>query len=100
MYWLSATPVGKKMYETHEGLSKEYEVSCEELDFLNDIAKECGVTGSRIMGGGFGGCTINLVKDELYDAFIETAKKKYFEKYNKLPKVYDVVISDGSRKLC
>ena len=92
--------VGKKMYETHEGLSKEYEVSCEELDFLNDIAKECGVTGSRIMGGGFGGCTINLVKDELYDAFIETAKKKYFEKYNKLPKVYDVVISDGSRKLC
>ena len=92
--------VGKKMYETHEGLSKEYEVSCEELDFLNDVAKECGVTGSRIMGGGFGGCTINLVKDELYDSFIETAKKKYFEKYNKVPKVYDVVISDGSRKIC
>jgi galactokinase len=45
--------VGKKMYETHEGLSKEYEVSCEELDFLNDIARENGVTGSRIMGGGF-----------------------------------------------
>ena len=43
--------VGKRMYETHEGLSKDYEVSCIELDYLNDIAKECGVTGSRIMGG-------------------------------------------------
>ena len=51
--------VGQKMYETHHGMSKLYEVSCEELDFLNDIAKECGVTGSRVMGGGFGGCTIN-----------------------------------------
>ena len=87
------------MYETHEGLSKDYEVSCEELDFLNDIAKECGVTGSRIMGGGFGGCTINLVKDELYDNFIKTAKEKYAAKYGKMPKVYDVVIGDGSRKL-
>ena len=92
--------VGKMMYETHNGLSKEYEVSCEELDFLNDIAKECGVTGSRIMGGGFGGCTINLVKDELYRSFIETAKKKYAEKYGKEPKVIDVVIGDGSRRLC
>lgn len=58
-------------------MSKLYEVSCEELDFLNDIARECGVTGSRVMGGGFGGCTINLVKDELYDAFIARAKDAY-----------------------
>ncbi len=92
--------VGQKMYETHYGLSKEYEVSCEELDYLNDIAKECGVTGSRIMGGGFGGCTINLVKEALYTKFIETAKEKYSAKYGKEPKVYDVVISDGSRKIC
>ena len=92
--------VGKKMYETHEGLSKDYEVSCEELDFLNDIAKENGVTGSRIMGGGFGGCTINLVKDELYDTFIADAKAKYAAKYGKEPKVIDVVIGDGSRKIC
>ncbi|MDE6178901.1 MAG: galactokinase, partial [Duncaniella sp.] len=56
--------VGERMYQTHEGLSKDYEVSCEELDFLNDIAREEGVTGSRIMGGGFGGCTINLVSDD------------------------------------
>ncbi len=92
--------VGKKMYETHHGLSKDYEVSCEELDFLNDIAKENGVTGSRIMGGGFGGCTINLVKDELYDKFIADVKEKYTAKYGKAPKIYDVVISEGSHKVC
>ena len=92
--------VGQKMYETHYGLSKEYEVSCEELDYLNDIAKENGVTGSRIMGGGFGGCTINLVKEELYDKFIADAKEKFAAKYGHAPKVYDVVIGDGSRKLC
>ncbi len=91
--------VGKKMYETHAGLSKDYEVSCEELDYLNDIAKECGVTGSRIMGGGFGGCTINLVKNELYDNFIATAKAKFNEKYGHEPVVYPVIISDGARKL-
>lgn len=92
--------VGQKMYETHHGMSKLYEVSCEELDFLNDIAFDCGVTGSRIMGGGFGGCTINLVKNELYETFISTVKDRYKEKYGRSPKVYDVVISDGSRKLC
>ena len=91
--------VGAKMYETHHGMSKLYEVSCEELDFLNDIAKECGVTGSRVMGGGFGGCTINLVKEELYDHFIQTAISSYKEKYGREPKIYDVVISDGARHL-
>lgn len=92
--------VGKEMYLTHEGLSKDYEVSCEELDFLNDIAKKDGVTGSRVMGGGFGGCTINLVKDELYDKFIEDAKTEFKKKFGKDPKVYNVVISDGSHKVC
>ncbi len=91
--------VGQKMYETHYGMSKQYEVSCEELDYLNDIAKECAVTGSRVMGGGFGGCTINLVKDELYDKFIATAREKFNGKFGHEPKVYDVVISDGARRL-
>jgi len=91
--------VGQKMYETHYGLSKDYEVSCEELDFLNDVAKECSVTGSRIMGGGFGGCTINLVADELYENFTKTVVAKFKEKYGKEPIVIDVVIGDGSRKL-
>ena len=91
--------VGEKMYETHYGMSRLYEVSCEELDFLNDIAKECQVTGSRVMGGGFGGCTINLVKNELYDAFIEKAKVTFTDRFGHEPKVYDVIISDGARKL-
>lgn len=91
--------VGRCMYETHNGLSKDYEVSCEELDYLNDIAKECGVTGSRIMGGGFGGCTINLVKNELLDAFTATAKEKFNARYGHEPKVYEVIISDGARRL-
>ena len=91
--------VGQKMFETHHGMSKKYEVSCEELDFLNDVAFDCGVTGSRVMGGGFGGCTINLVKNELYETFITTAKERFKEKFGRSPKVYDVVISDGSRKL-
>lgn len=90
--------VGRCMYGTHEGMSKLYEVSCEELDYLNDIAKECGVAGSRIMGGGFGGCTVNLVKDELYDNFIETAKVKFNEKYGHEPKIYPVIVSDGARR--
>ena len=90
--------VGAKMYETHWGMSKLYEVSCEELDFLATLAKECGVTGCRIMGGGFGGCTINLVKDELYDAFIARAKADFNAKYGHEPQIYPVVISDGARK--
>lgn len=92
--------VGKMMYETHAGLSKEYEVSCEELDFLNDVAKEAGVTGSRIMGGGFGGCTINLVSEELYGHFVKSAIDKFYDKFGKKPVVIDVVIADGARKLC
>ncbi|MDE6644037.1 MAG: galactokinase [Muribaculaceae bacterium] len=91
--------VGEKMYETHAGLSKDYEVSCEELDYLNDIARECGVTGSRIMGGGFGGCTINLVKKDLRDKFVKTVVEKFTLKYGHAPKIYDVIISDGASKL-
>lgn len=90
--------VGEKMYETHEGLSKDYEVSCEELDYLNEVAKECGVTGSRIMGGGFGGCTVNLVKKDLVEPFIATVKEKFNAKYGHEPRIYPVIVSDGSRR--
>ena len=92
--------VGQKMYETHHGLSKEYEVSCEELDFLNEVAKENGVTGCRIMGGGFGGCTINLVKDDIYDKFVEDVTAKFTAKYGHAPEIYPVIISEGSHKVC
>ena len=91
--------VGRKMYETHRGLSHDYEVSCEELDFLNDIARDNGVTGSRIMGGGFGGCTINLVRDDIHDRFIADAVRRFADRYGHEPKVYDVVISDGARRI-
>ncbi|MFR9620704.1 MAG: galactokinase [Rikenellaceae bacterium] len=91
--------VGAQMYATHDGLSKDYEVSCEELDFLNDVAKECGVTGSRMMGGGFGGCTINLVKVDKYDAFVKCVTDKFFEKYDIHAGVIDVVISEGTRRI-
>ncbi len=91
--------VGKRMYETHWGMSRDYEVSCEELDFLATVAEECGVTGSRIMGGGFGGCTINLVKEELYDNFVKTVTERFEQKYGHKPEIYPVVISDGSRIL-
>ena len=91
--------VGERMYQTHWGMSKDYEVSCEELDFLVTVAEQCGVTGSRIMGGGFGGCTINLVKEELYENFVNTVTEQFAEKYGHKPAIYPVVISDGSRIL-
>ena len=91
--------VGEMMYQTHFGLSRLYEVSCEELDFLNKLARRMEVTGSRVMGGGFGGCTINLVKNELYDKFVNEAIGKFTEKFGHAPKIYNVVISDGARKL-
>ena len=91
--------VGEMMYQTHFGLSRLYEVSCEELDFLVKLARKMDVTGARVMGGGFGGCTINLVKEELYDAFIDAAVAQFTAKFAHAPKIYNVVISDGARKL-
>lgn len=91
--------VGEMMYQTHFGLSHLYEVSCEELDFLNKLARKMDVCGSRVMGGGFGGCTINLVKDELYQPFIDAAKKEFAAKFGHEPMVYDVVVSDGAREI-
>lgn len=90
---------GEMMYQTHFGMSRLYEVSCEELDFLNKLARKCDVSGSRVMGGGFGGCTINLVKKELYDNFISVARARFNEQFGHEPKVYDVVISDGARRV-
>ena len=91
--------VGELMYQTHFGLSRLYEVSCEELDFLNKLARKMDVTGSRVMGGGFGGCTINLVKDELYKPFLDAVNKEFTAKFGHAPKIYDVVVSDGAREI-
>lgn len=89
--------MGKLMYATHEGLSKLYEVSCPELDFMVEWAKERPeVAGARVMGGGFGGCTINLVKTDKVDEFIAFMKQRYESKYNKVPEVYVTSIEKGT----
>ena len=75
--------LGALMFQTHEGLQHDYQVSCKELDFLVDKARHInGVLGARMMGGGFGGCTINLVKTDKVAAFIEEMKKAYQSAYN------------------
>lgn len=91
--------VGKQMYLTHEGLAKDYEVSCVEIDFLVDKAHQLGVTGSRIMGGGFGGCTINLMKDSLYDSFCSEVRQSYKDRFDVECQIIPVVIGDGARRL-
>ena len=91
--------VGKQMYLTHDGLSKDYEVSCDEIDFLVDEARRSGVSGSRIMGGGFGGCTINLARNELCDAFCTAIRQNYRSRFGIDCQIIPVVIGDGARRL-
>ncbi|MDD4150008.1 MAG: galactokinase [Bacteroidales bacterium] len=88
---------GQKMFATHDGLSNLYQVSCSELDLLVDIAKKSeGVVGARMMGGGFGGCTINIIKDSLVDDFIEKTTRDFNEKIGSIPLFYKVKITDGT----
>lgn len=89
--------LGTLMYETHEGLSKAYEVSCPELDFLVDKVKNVpAVLGARMMGGGFGGCTINIVKEEEIDALVDQLKPLYFEQFGLALEAYIVETDNGS----
>jgi galactokinase len=92
--------LGKKMFETHDGLSKDYEVSCKELDFLVDAVRNNeNVIGARMMGGGFGGCTINIVKNEGIDELVKTLSKKYLQEMD-LPLTAIVAnIEDGTSML-
>jgi galactokinase len=89
--------LGKKMYATHEGLSKDYEVSCKELDFLvNAVKNNNAVLGARMMGGGFGGCTINLVREDAIDKLVEDVAELY-ERKMKLPlTAYIAQIENGT----
>jgi len=87
---------GKLMNASHVSLRDDYEVSCEEIDILVEEAwKVPGVIGSRITGGGFGGCTVSIVKDEAIDAFKERVEKAYEEKTGKMAEFYIVEIGDG-----
>lgn len=89
---------GKRMYETHEGLKTKYDVSCKELDFLVDFTKNYdGVLGARMMGGGFGGCTINLVKKDFKDKMIELLSLKYKNIFNIDAEFYDIDIVEGTK---
>lgn len=88
---------GKKMYETHQGLSELYEVSCEELDFLvEESKKHSGVIGARMMGGGFGGCTINLVLNKDLHEYISKMSTAYEKKFGVKMTTYVVTIRDGT----
>ena len=88
---------GKLMYEAHNGLSKEYEVSCAESDFLVSAIKELkGVKGARQMGGGFGGCIITLVEKDSAELFINDIQEKYEREYGKTPDCYSMNISQGA----
>lgn len=89
---------GKQMYETHQGLSEDYEVSCPELDFLVSLAMQRPeVVGARMMGGGFGGCTINIVAVEHVADFSRFAEAAYQERYGSTPAIYVTRIEDGTR---
>ena len=91
---------GKLMNQSHISLRDDYDVSCEEIDILVDLAwKIPGVLGSRITGGGFGGCTVSIVKDESVDTFIETIGKTYLEKVGHEAEFYTVDIGDGASRL-
>lgn len=91
---------GKLMNASHESLRYDYEVSCEEIDILVDLAQAMpGVIGSRITGGGFGGCTVSIVKNEAVDTFIEEIGKAYLEKVGHEAEFYVVDIGDGAGKL-
>jgi galactokinase len=89
--------LGKKMFQTHDGLSKEYEVSCAELDFLVDsVRSNPDILGARMMGGGFGGCTINLVKEEAVEKLITELSISYKQKMKKELSAYVAQIEEGT----
>lgn len=91
---------GKYLYQSHAGLSEKYQVSCAELDKLVDIAQRIdGVLGSRMMGGGFGGCTISLVEKSKLQAFESTMRREYKTPDGNEPIIYDVVVDEGACKI-
>lgn len=91
--------IGELLYETHAGLSSLYEVSCAELDFLVEQARQHGVIGARVMGGGFGGCTINIIRQEDIAAFIEKSSSAFESQFGHKPHTYLVETSDGTYRL-
>ena len=91
---------GKLMNASHESLKTDYEVSCPEIDLLVDLAQAMpGVIGSRITGGGFGGCTVSIVKNDTVDRFVKEIGSAYQKETGHEAEFYIVEIGDGARKL-
>lgn len=89
--------LGSLIYESHQGLSNQYKVSCDELDFLvNQAKKNKHVLGARMMGGGFGGCTINLIAKDEAEAFAKSTSKAYEKKFSKACSVYFIKLAEGT----
>lgn len=92
--------VGALMFQSHQGLRTKYMVSCKELDTLVDAAKKIeGVLGARMMGGGFGGCTINLVAKNAAEQFKKESSDAFFKAFGTTPEFYQVNIGDGAREV-
>jgi galactokinase len=92
--------VGRLLFGSHEGLSKLYNVSCPELDLLADVARNIdGVMGARMMGGGFGGCTINLVRTDAVENFKKVVSDAFTRQFNHAPEFYTVATSDGAGEI-
>jgi galactokinase len=92
--------LGAKMFETHHGLRYDYEVSCKELDFLVDyVHTNADVAGARMLGGGFGGCTINLVKEEAVESLTASISKDYHEAMGLSLTVYQVSVENGTGRM-
>ena len=92
--------LGELLYKSHQGLSEQYKVSCKELDFMVDFTKQYPeILGCRMMGGGFGGCTINIIKKEFSNAFEEQITKAYKTKFNIDCTIIRVQLSQGVHQI-
>lgn len=91
---------GKLLFQSHQGLRYKYEVSCKELDFMVDFAKtQSGVLGARMMGGGFGGCTINFVHKDVVGTYVDAISKAYKAQFDIDLTPIETGISDGAQIL-
>lgn len=92
--------LGKLIYASHHGLQHQYKVSCKELDFLVDLAKKNpAIAGARMMGGGFGGCTINIIKKAAVKDYSKSAREAYLNKFGRSCSIYEVALSEGTHIL-
>jgi galactokinase len=91
---------GKLMFESHASLRDDYQVSCKELDYLVDIAKDIdGVFGSRMTGGGFGGCTVTIVNRDVVEDFTRTINENYSQRFGREPGIYEFQAADGASEV-